>query len=260
MTTQDEVNREVYHRPDAWRYYHSTSLVPAEVAFLLRYQPRVAGRDVLDIGVGAGRTTRYLAPVARRYEAVDYSPAMVAHVRTAFPGTSVREADFRALTPFADEAFDVVLASDNVVDAFGHEDRMSALEEAARVLRPGGLFAFSSHNVDYAHAYEGPKLEWSRNPFTLARRVGSLVTSIRNHRRVERHRRVTSEYALLNDTGQNFACLHYYASWDTVRAQLERSGLRLLDVFDSDGHSLQPGADTSAYPSLFYVAERLMST
>lgn len=256
-SVQDESNRAVYHQPDVWRYYHSKDLVPAEVACFLKYQPFIAGRDVLDVGVGAGRTTRYLEPIARRYEAVDYSPVMVEHVREAFPKTHVQRADFRALTPFADATFDFVLASDNVIDALSHEDRMRALAEARRVLRPGGLFAFSSHNVRFAHAFDGPTLAWSRNPFTLARRVKDLVTMLRNHRRVAPHRKTTPEYAILNDSGQNYACLHYYASREAVTAQLERAGMHLVDVFDVDGQSMDEKRDSSDCPSLLYVAQAL---
>ncbi len=256
-TVQDEVNREVYYSPEIWRYYHSHNLFPAEVGALLKYQPHVAGGDVLDIGVGAGRTTRYLAPVARRYEAIDYSPVMVDHMRGAFPTVSVRQADLRELTPFAEETFDFIMASDNVIDALSHEDRMQALGEVRRVLRSGAVFAFSSHNLQYAHAYDGPTLEWCRNPVTLARRVGDLVTRLRNHRRVAPHRMVTPEYAILNDEGQNFACLHYYASRDAVASQLERSGMRLLEVFDTDGQSMRDGQDSSDCPSLLYVASRV---
>jgi ubiquinone/menaquinone biosynthesis C-methylase UbiE len=212
---------------------------------------------VLDIGVGAGRTTRYLAPVAHRYEAVDYSPVMVEYFRSAFPENSVNQADFRSLDLFADQSFDFVFAPDNVIDALSHDDRMRALGEAHRVLRVGGVLAFSCHNVRYEKAYEGPTLEWCRNPITLAHRVMTLLTMIKNHRRVGPLRKTTDEYALLNDVGQNFACLHYYASREAVQAQLERSGMRLLDVFDAEGSILPEGRDATSSPSLLYVAERV---
>ena len=78
---QANINRAVYESHGVYRRYLSGTLQPPEVACLLKYQPCISGRDVLDVGVGAGRTTRYLAPLARRYEAVDFSSEMVRHTR-----------------------------------------------------------------------------------------------------------------------------------------------------------------------------------
>src|SRR5258707_8830157 len=88
-SNQDDVNRGVYFSPRVYRYYLSDQLTPSETACLLKYQPHISQRDVLDIGVGTGRTSRYLAPLARRYEAVDYSPVMVSYVRKTMPKISV---------------------------------------------------------------------------------------------------------------------------------------------------------------------------
>jgi len=49
------------------------------------------------------------------------------------------------LTVFAAESFDFILATDNVIDALPHHDRLRALGEAYRLLRPGGILVFSCH-------------------------------------------------------------------------------------------------------------------
>lgn len=255
--TPEQVNRPVYHAPRVYRRYVSNILMPAEAACLLRYQPRIAGRDVLDIGVGAGRTTHYLAPLARRYEAVDFSPVMVGFMKSRMPGVSVNQADFRNLEMFADRSFDFLLASDNVIDALSHEGRLQALDEAARVLRPGGLFAFSSHNLRYHRAFSGPRIEPSANPARLAANCAKFAIGWWNHLRVGRLRKVAGDYALLNDEGHFYACLHYYSSRPVVAAQLQSRGLRLLDTFDRDGHRLSETAIDEHSPHLFYIAERL---
>ena len=253
---QDEVNRAVYHSPGIHRYYLSNVLTPPETACLLKYQPHIAGRDVLDIGVGAGRTARYLAPLARRYEAVDYSPVMVDYVKQVMPEISVRQADFRDLQAFESLSFDFVLATDNVIDALSHEDRLRALQEASRVLRPGGILAFSSHNIHYQAAFSGPRLAWTSNPFKLAANCVKYAISWRNHLRVGPLRTTTPEYALLNDPGHFYACLHYYVARAKVNSQLAYAGMRLLEAFDVDGRVLPGNEDDSNNPSLFYVAER----
>ncbi|MCU1338403.1 MAG: hypothetical protein JWO19_3984 [Bryobacterales bacterium] len=254
--SQDEVNSAVYNSPGVYRCYLSKHLTPSEIACLLKYQPYIAGKDILDIGVGAGRTTRYLAPLTRRYEAVDYSPVMVDYMKEAMPEIAVQQADFRELAAFDDGSFDFVFASDNVIDALGHQDRLRALKEARRVLRAGGILAFSSHNIRYKKAFWGPHLDWCSNPVRFAANCVNFLLSWPNHLRVAPLRKITPEYALLNDRGHRYACLHYYAARSTVHSQLAGAGLRLIEAIDADGRVAPETEDDSENPSLLYVAER----
>lgn len=251
---QDQVNRQVYYARDVYRYYLSEQLTPPETACLLKYQPFFVQRAVLDIGVGAGRTSRYLAPLARRYEAVDYSPVMVSYLNRAMPEISVWQADFRDLKMFGDRSFDFVFATDNVIDALSHEGRIQALREAARLLLPGGLLAFSSHNLAHKAALMPPQWKWSSNPLAAAANTAKFALSWWNHFHVGPLRQITPEYALLNDPGHFYACLHYYAARSTVKAQLAGCGLRLIDVLDKRGRACGAEEDTSDSPSLMYVA------
>jgi SAM-dependent methyltransferase len=253
---QEDVNRKVYNAEGVYRSYLSNVLTPPEIVLLLKYQPHICGRDVLEIGVGAGRTARYLAPLARHYTAVDYSPVMVRYMKQAMPDLNVQEANFRNLDLFSGMSFDFLLATDNVIDALPHEERLSALRESNRVLRPGGLLAFSSHNISFRSAFSGPRLKWSRNPLDLAANSVHYVWGIWNHLRVAPLRRKHSDYALLNDEGHHYACLHYYAARDTVGQQLEAANFRLLEVLTVTGQALDELADDSYSPSLLYVASR----
>jgi len=253
---QDEINRAVYNSPRVYRCYLADQLTAAESSCLSKYQLYIQEKDVLDIGVGAGRTALYLAPLARRYEAVDYSPVMVEYVRKVMPQIGVRQADFRDLTVFADGSFDFILATDNVIDALPHQDRLRALSEARRVLRPGGVLAFSSHNIRYKEAFSVPQLKWSSNPVRLASNCVGYILSRWNHSRVAPLRTLTPEYALLNDPGHRYACLHYYAARSTVASQLANAGLRYIEAFGPSGRSLAEFADDSEISSLLYVAER----
>jgi ubiquinone/menaquinone biosynthesis C-methylase UbiE len=253
---QDDVNHAVYNSRRIYRRYLSISLTASETACFSKYQTHLAGRDVLDIGVGAGRTARYLAPLARRYQAVDYSCVMVGYMTKTMPAISIQQADFRNLNIFGDSSFDFVLATDNVIDALCHQDRMQALREASRVLRPGGILAVSSHNLRYKKAFSSPQFDWSLNPVRLPRACAKYVFSWWNHLRVGRLRRITPDYALINDTGHHYACLHYYASLCTVKKQLANCGMRLIEVFDRLGRPVDEAGDVSENPNLLYVAER----
>jgi ubiquinone/menaquinone biosynthesis C-methylase UbiE len=253
---QDEVNRKVYFARGVYLYYLSRSLLPVEVACFSKYRPYLQGRDVLDIGVGAGRTARHLAPMARRYEAIDYSPVMMKFLRENMPQISGHQADFRDLRIFGDDSFDFVLATANVIDALSHRDRLKALREASRVLRPGGILAFSTHNIHYERAFCGPRLNWSWNPVRLGLNTVQYLLGARNHLRVGPLRTKTPEYALLNDTGHFYSCLHYYVARSTVARQLSEAGMRLVEVFDGNGRAVAEEEDDSGNPWLFYIGQK----
>jgi SAM-dependent methyltransferase len=253
---QDRVNRRVYHSAKIASWYTSRGLTDAETAALLKYQPAFAGRDVLDLGVGTGRTTWFLEPLARRYVAVDYSPAMVEHVRVRMPEIEVQQADMRDLSPFAAGTFDFILASNNVIDALSPGDRLRALDEAHRVLRPGGIFVFSSHNRSVPASLRGPTLARSRNPVTQARHLLSYGRSLVNHAKLRGLRRFEDEYALLNDIGHDYGVLHYYIDRDSQRKQLEQNGFRLLDVLAASGRLIRDSEEDTQSSSLHYVCER----
>src|SRR5262249_40143015 len=148
------------------------------------------------------------------------------------PEVSVRQADFRDVSVFGDGSFDFILATDNVIDALSPDDRLRALAEASRVLRIGGILAFSSHNIQYEKAFSGPQLNWSRNPAQFGVNCVKFVLSLWNHQRVGPMRRVEADYALINDPGHFFACLHYYVAPSTMQIQLKRYGMRLVEIFD----------------------------
>lgn len=251
---QEQVNRAVYYAPGVYRYYLHTALNATERAAIDACRTHIEGCDVLDVGVGAGRTAPHLAAMARRYEGIDYSPVMVEYARRALPGIAVREADFRDLSMYADDTFDFIFATDNVIDALSPDDRLRALRESFRVLRAGGVLAFSSHNLRYRRALSAPWLDWTWNPLQMAKNTVRYAQSWWNYRRVGPLRQVAEDHALLNDRGHFYACLHYYAPRATVQRQLESCGFRLRMAL-ADGRVVEEGADDSAFASLLYVAE-----
>lgn len=254
---QDRINRQIYHAKNIEQHYRSGDLMPAEAIALLKYQPSLFDRDVLDIGVGTGRTTRYLTPLARHYEGIDYSPYMVAYMQRSMPDRAVHQADMRDLSRFPAESFDLVFAGDNVIDAVSHTDRLTVLTEVRRVLRPGGRFMFSSHNRANPRSLDGPRLDRSRNPVTQLAHMVRYLRKRRNHSHVAPFRCILPDYSLLNDQGHDYALLHYYIERDIQQQQLEQQCFALLDVFDDQGSAVDYGQRASSSASLLYVAERI---
>ena len=141
-----ENNLRVYDAPQVAAHYASlTYLTPCEQLLFETYIP--AGAWVLDLGVGGGRTTPYLSKRARRYVGVDYAPAMVKACQAKFPGLEFVVADAADLSAFPDASFDAVVFAFNGIDYVSPEpSRRKSLEHIHRILKPGAVVIFSSHN------------------------------------------------------------------------------------------------------------------
>lgn len=102
------------------------------------------GESVLDIGCGAGVDTLVAALMVGpqgRVAGVDVIPEMLRRARENLARTTIENVEFQEASaenlPYSGESFDVVISNGafNLVT-----DKMSALSEAFRVLKPGGRF------------------------------------------------------------------------------------------------------------------------
>ena len=80
------------------------------------FEAHVNGDAVLDLGVGAGRTTPKLSELADSYVGLDYSPAMIDVCRRKYPQQAFVVADAADLSQFESSSFDVVVFSFNGID------------------------------------------------------------------------------------------------------------------------------------------------
>jgi SAM-dependent methyltransferase len=126
---------------------------------LKRYEfalPYCGGKEVLDAGCGVGYGTAELATSAHRVVGVDRSEDAVEYARTRYglPNVEFRVGDVTALLD-ADASYDVVCSFETVEHL---QEPEQLVQEAARVLRPGGVFVCSTPRTDERRA--GPD-----NPF-----------------------------------------------------------------------------------------------
>lgn len=103
----------------------------------------LAGKDVLELGCGAAQCGIVLARQSARVTGLDNSERQLEHARraVAHAGAEIELVHGSAESlPFPDGGFDVVFA-DHGANRFA--DPYLWVPECARVLRPGGLLAFS---------------------------------------------------------------------------------------------------------------------
>ena len=104
---------------------------PHAVAWLLDAAP---GREVLDLAAGTGKLTRAILAAGADVVAVEPLDGMREQFEHAYPEVKSHPGSAEAI-PLADASVDAVL----VGQAFHWFDKGPALDEIARVLRPGGL-------------------------------------------------------------------------------------------------------------------------
>jgi ubiquinone/menaquinone biosynthesis C-methylase UbiE len=121
----DTSNREAFEGRFALKTYSEVSgLMPAEHAILRTLKSRIAGKKLLDIGVGGSRTTLFLLERSRDYTAIDYSEGLVQKVKLKFGLDSVYCCDVRDMSRFPDQSFDFILFSFNGLDCIAHRGRL----------------------------------------------------------------------------------------------------------------------------------------
>ena len=141
-------------------------LDPAERTVLEILKPKMQEWEMLDMGVGGGRTTKYFAPLVKNYTGADYATAMIDVCLEKYGNDYFFfTCDARDMKEIPDNSYDFVLFSYNGIDSFRHKERKASLKEIHRILKPGGYFCFSSHNLDW---------EGLTNLFSIKYRMGAL--------------------------------------------------------------------------------------
>lgn len=175
------------------------------------------GDLVLDVSTGTGFTAHALAALSTRVVAADIAPNMLRHTRATAPSdVRVVQTDTQRLA-FADRTFDVVTCR----HAFHHYgDGRTAMEEMARVVRPGGRVVvtdtISPDDAEVAEAMHA--IESLRDPSHVCNRYAAQVVELM------RQSGLAIERTVRTRTEQNFD------SWcgrtgvsDAIRRQLWQS-------------------------------------
>lgn len=155
-------------------YATEAGLRPIESELVKEFFPAPPAR-VLDVGCGAGRTTIGLSELGYDVLGIDLSAALLRVARQRFPSIAFEAMDATRLE-LSSASFDAAIFSYNGIDCIHPVDeRRACLAETWRVLKPGGMFVLSSHNVvgsTFSGGYFYLRGYWNAMRF-LARQIGN---------------------------------------------------------------------------------------
>jgi ubiquinone/menaquinone biosynthesis C-methylase UbiE len=151
----------------------------------------VAGRDVLEVGSGAGQCSRWVRNRGGRGYGLDLSHRQLQHSRRLDEETGVAVPSVRGTAtdlPFAADTFDIVFCSFGALQFVADIDR--AVAEVARVLRPAGRFAFSiTHPTRWMFPDDpgepgltATQSYWDRTPYVEIDDTTGVVSYVEHHR------------------------------------------------------------------------------
>lgn len=241
-----------YSQPEelaAWRQVVAEGLSPHEAIYIERHF-RPGGR-LLDIGCGGGRESIALSRRGFAVVGVDLVPGLVAAAEAGAreSGVAVPYAVMNAVAlGFAAGRFDGVLMLAQVLACIpGHENRLRALAEAHRVLRPGGRLLLTSHCR---------RCHWKYRLYFAVmdplRRMGRAV----GLPLLEPGDRFATVIGRAASPGRHY--LHMYGREEMTR-DLAAAGFRLLECHSRrdlrEGRLDCPGRENDYY--LIYAAEKM---
>ncbi len=233
--------------PPLWQYTHTPRLAAEEDAYfadhpLFRADARalderfVTPGRLIDLGCGAGRHAIHFAGRGFAVSAVDLSRPMLDVVghKARFAGVDLLrvESNLCRLGCFADRTFEYALSMFSTLGMIrGRDPRRRALEEAYRVLCPGGRLALHAHNL-WLNLRDRQGLAW------LLKQVYRAVFA----RDELGERRMTYR-------GIPGMRVHLYR-WGELKRELHSAGFRIDEVLPLDEVSSEPISTPWLAPSL----------
>lgn len=181
-----------------------------EMPTTLKVLGNVKGKKILDMGCGTGLYTKIIKKKGAKVKGIDLSEGMIKIAREEVPGVEFKVGSAEKL-PYKNKEFDIVLAA-LMMEYFSSWNKV--LKEVKRVLKPNGLFIFSTGNpvVNTLHRfyYKGRKFREIKDYFKEGVRV--------------------REWELKDGTVN---MKWYHRTYGTIIKSLVRHGFEIIDYEDA---------------------------
>jgi SAM-dependent methyltransferase len=240
MAAETDQNQAIFNA-EAEKYL-DLALQPGEFELLRLYQHRWLETDMLDLGVGAGRTALTFARLARSYVGVDYAPRMIELCRARIgesDSVTFLVCDATNLSPLYGRQFDLILFSFNGIDCVSPEQRLQILGEVRKLLKPDGRFFFSAHSLDvfpFRLGLEGKgTLNYPRWLYRCWYRLAVHVKRKWYNWKIDVLEARKRGWAILVDGEHHFSGRYYYTTPEHQVKQLAEAGFETIAVYDING-------------------------
>ncbi len=232
-------NLKTYSSDKVINWYNSlTAILPVEKYVFESNKALLYEGSLLDIGIGGARTTAYLLDKCKSYIGIDYSDGFIKVSKKKYPNADIRLMNAKDLSAFETNSFDMVNFSFNGIDYVDMEGRKKILAEINRVLKPNGIFFFSTHNKNHPSFGKFPWLNKNNELIINLKTFLKLLPFLPRHIIKKRKDICLTNYAIINDSAHRYSLFTFYTTPFFLKQQLSEMNFDAITFFSKQGEKL----------------------
>lgn len=141
------------------------ALIDTQVQYVHSQILQSSPARILDLACGPGLYAQRLTELGHSYAGIDFSPAAIAHARTAAPGARFTEADLRTVD--FPQGSDLIMMLYGQINVFRRAEAASIVTRALASLNPGGRLLLEAQSADHVRDAGQAPPAWTAQPTGL---------------------------------------------------------------------------------------------